>query len=314
LTRSSRAASSAGTGARGSRSGGDGSGGRGGGRGGAGGDGGLHVLLHYPAVAASAGHGVAVQSGLGHRLARRGRVGDVAGGCRGGCGGGGGRGRGRGRGGGAARRDHGKAGVRRDGRTLGRDDLGQHARGGGGHLDRDLVGLELAQHLVLHHGIAGLLEPGRDRRLGNALAERGNHHVNHLFLSCAGALRGVLHSVGCSRSRTGGLDPRQQRSDGHRRALGHHDLGQAAGGGRRHLDRHLVGLKLAEHLVGGDAVADAAHPVGDRRLDDAFAQCRHPDLGDHRQPPSASFTSASCSALCRLANPVAGEAEAARPA
>src|SRR2546426_81007 len=39
------------------------------------------------------------------------------------------------------------------------DDLAEHAGGRRGHLDGDLVGLELDQRLVDRHGFAGLLEP-----------------------------------------------------------------------------------------------------------------------------------------------------------
>ncbi len=81
----------------------------------------------------------------------------------------------RSRGGGAGRHDgdRGELRIRRDRRAFGREDGREHAGGGRGHLDRDLVGLELAEHLVLRHGVAGLLEPGGNCRLGHAFPSVG---------------------------------------------------------------------------------------------------------------------------------------------
>src|SRR5439155_803587 len=44
------------------------------------------------------------------------------------------------------------------------DDLAQHARAGGGDFDRDLVGLDLDERLVLGDPLADLLEPAQDLR------------------------------------------------------------------------------------------------------------------------------------------------------
>ena len=55
---------------------------------------------------------------------------------------------GRGRGGAGAFGDGGEERVDADGRAFGGDDLAQRAGGGGGNLDRHLVGFEFAQHLV----------------------------------------------------------------------------------------------------------------------------------------------------------------------
>src|SRR5262249_32905223 len=62
----------------------------------------------------------------------------------------------------------------------------------GRHLDRDLVGLELDQRFVDRDGIARLLEPLADRRLGHRFAERRNADVGHvliLFPSCPALCR-----------------------------------------------------------------------------------------------------------------------------
>jgi hypothetical protein len=75
--------------------------------------------------------------------------------------------------------DGGEQGVDADGLALLGDDLGEHAGGGGGHLDGHLVGLELAEHLVLGDRLALLLEPGGDGGLGHALAERGHADLDH---------------------------------------------------------------------------------------------------------------------------------------
>ena len=53
------------------------------------------------------------------------------------------------------------------------------------------------------------------------------------------------------------------------------------GSGRRHLDRHLVGLELDQRLVGGDRIARLLEPFADGRLGHGFAQRRHADLGRH---------------------------------
>ncbi len=63
-------------------------------------------------------------------------------------------------------------------------------------------------------------------------------------------------------------DGAEQRADGDGLARLHRDLRQHAGGGRRHLDRHLVGLELDQGLGGGDRVAGLLEPLADRRLDD----------------------------------------------
>jgi hypothetical protein len=58
-------------------------------------------------------------------------------------------------------------------------DVAQHPGRRRRHLDRDLVGLELHQRLVDRDGIAGLLEPLADGRLGDGFAERRDADVGH---------------------------------------------------------------------------------------------------------------------------------------
>src|SRR6267143_1474685 len=77
------------------------------------------------------------------------------------------------------------------------------------------------------------------------------------------------------------LDLTEQRADRDGVAvLGRH-VGKHAGGGRRHLDRHLVGLELDQRLVDRDGVARLLEPAADRRLADRFAEGGNADLS-HR--------------------------------
>ncbi|MPL74173.1 hypothetical protein SDC9_19983 [bioreactor metagenome] len=256
----------------------------GGSLGGSGGD----VFLHDPAVAAGAGDLRGGEAGFGHRLLRGGRILDVLAGGRGGRGGG----SSRGRGGGSGDRTGGAFGhdgeLRRggDGRALGGDDLGQHAGDGRGNLDRDLVGFKLAQHLVLRDRVAHFLEPGGNRGFRHALAQGGHHHVRHLDLF--GLLRGRLRGCrafgfGLRGGRRGArfVDRGEKGIHAHRLALGGDDLGQHTRGGGRNLDGHLVGLELAQHLVGGDRVTRLLEPGGDGGFRDAFAKRGDTDLDCH---------------------------------
>ena len=112
-----------------------------------------------------------------------------------------GRRRRRGRGGGAARRgraepgaargaarrgarllgDHREARADRHGLALLHDDLGDEARLRRGHLGVDLVGRHLEQRLVGVDLLADLLEPLRDRALGDRLTELRHRDVHELL-------------------------------------------------------------------------------------------------------------------------------------
>ena len=117
------------------------------------------------------------------------------------------------------------------------------------------------------------------------------------------------------------VDGAQHRADADRRALRHLDVGEHAGGRRRHLHRHLVGLQLDQRLVDLDGLAGLLEPLADGRLRDGLAQRRHLDLDRHRivtaliaaHVASACSTSVFCSWLCLLASPVAVAADGWRP-
>ena len=92
-------------------------------------------------------------------------------------------------------------------------DLGQRAAGGRGDLDRDLVGLELAEHLVLGDGVADLLEPGRDGRLGDALAERRHGDLDRALVG-RGRFRVARRRLARGLLGRGGLGGRGLRGGG----------------------------------------------------------------------------------------------------
>ena len=111
-------------------------------------------------------------------------------------------------------------------------DLGERAGGGGGDLDGDLVGLELAEHLVLGHGVAQLLEPGGDGRLADALAEGRDHDLDRALVGgrrlgvhrrrLAGGLGGGCAPASAALSRLGLrllVDGGEERVDAHGLAL-----------------------------------------------------------------------------------------------
>ena len=252
-----------------------------------------------------------VEAAVGHQLVGRGGVLDVARRGRGrrrvGGGGAGGGDRRRPSAGGAAAGDAAELAAGLHGGAVLGVDLGERAAGGRGHLDRDLVGLELAEHLVLGDRVADLLEPGRDRRLGDALAEGRDHDLDRLLVGrrrlrrrSAAALPAALGGRRLRRRRrrasrrrrrrglAAGLlvDGGEERVDADGLALLGDDLGEDAGGGRRNLDRHLVGLELAEHLVDLDGVADLLEPGGDGGLGDALAERGHADVGHGVSGPS----------------------------
>ena len=74
------------------------------------------------------------------------------------------------------------------------------------------------------------------------------------------------------------LDLAEQRADRDGLAILGGNLGQHAGGRRRHLDRHLVGLELDQRLVDRDRIARLLEPFADRRLGDGFAERGNADF------------------------------------
>ena len=164
----------------------------------------------------------------------------------------------------------------------------------------------IARQVIFGHQFFGR------RGILDILGSRGSHRV-HTRCRC-GLCPG---SFGRFRRYCPFADRGQQRRHAHSRAFGGNDFGQRARHGRWHLDRHLVGFQLAQHVIHCHRIAGFLEPCGDRRLGHTFAQSGHSDLNAHGAFPSmvsASFTRAACCALCMLANPVAGEADAARPA
>ncbi len=81
------------------------------------------------------------------------------------------------------------------------------------------------------------------------------------------------------------LDLAEQCADRDGFAVLGRDFRQHAGGGRRHLDRHLVGFQFDHRLVGGDGVAGVLEPFADGRLGDGFAEGGYADFShDSFQP------------------------------
>ena len=97
-------------------------------------------------------------------------------------------GRGRGRrgvgGGGALIADHGDHRADIDRLALGDPDLGHDAGDRRRHLGVDLVGGDLEQRLVGGDRVADLLEPLRDRALGDRLTELWERDVSHVCVWC----------------------------------------------------------------------------------------------------------------------------------
>src|SRR6185437_934486 len=91
-------------------------------------------------------------------------------------------------------------------------------------------------------------------------------------------------SRGSLRLRRGGSagavgDLAEQRADRDRVAVFRRDVGEDAGGRRRHLDRDLVGLELDQRLVDRDRVAGLLEPFADGGLGDGFAERRDANIG-----------------------------------
>ena len=76
------------------------------------------------------------------------------------------------------RREHSDARLHVDRHALGYEDLDHHAGGRRRHLRVDLVGRDLDDRLIGLDGVAHLLEPTRDRSLGNAGPHLGHNHIN----------------------------------------------------------------------------------------------------------------------------------------
>ena len=74
------------------------------------------------------------------------------------------------------------------------------------------------------------------------------------------------------------LDLAKQRANRHRLAVLCGNRAEHPGGGRGHLDRHLVGLELHQWLINGDSVAGMLEPLADRCFGDRLPERGHADL------------------------------------
>ena len=122
-----------------------------------------------------------------------------------------------------------------------------------------------------------------------------------------------------------GLDRAEHGADIHGVAFLDGDFGQDAGGGRRNLDRHLVGFEFNKRFVGLHGVARLLEPFADGRFCYALAQSRNADLGCHFSPfyaaalmaariyAKASSRNALSCARCLDIWPTAVEAAGGRP-
>ena len=81
--------------------------------------------------------------------------------------------------------------------------------------------------------------------------------------------------------RLAAADHDEHRADGDDLALGDEDPGHGPGGGRRDLDRGLVGLDLDERVVLGELLPLGHEPAGDLALGEALAEVRQFELVRH---------------------------------
>src|SRR6185436_10629733 len=80
------------------------------------------------------------------------------------------------------------------------------------------------------------------------------------------------------------LDLTEQRADRDGLAVLRGNLAKRSGGGRRHLDGHLVGLELDDRLVDRDGIARFLEPFANGRLGDGLAQRRDADFSHDGAP------------------------------
>ncbi len=84
------------------------------------------------------------------------------------------------------------------------------------------------------------------------------------------------------------LDLAEHRADGDGLAVLGGDLAEHAGGRRRHLDCHFVGLELDQRLVDRDRIARLLEPFADGRLGHRFPERRHANFSHGIPLASAS--------------------------
>ena len=97
-----------------------------------------------------------------------------------------------------------------------------------------------------------------------------------------------------SRRASAFLDLAEQRADRDCLAVLHGDVGEHAGGGRRHLDGHLVGLELDQRLVDRDGFAGLLEPLADGRLGDGFAERGNADFSHDNCPRNSPRHARAC--------------------
>ena len=166
-----------------------------------------------------------------------------------------------------------------------------------------VLGQELAHHRREHRGPDAVTvgargrAPGRRgrRRSGRVRRwrwwrrwRRGGAAGRRWWLVRAAAAGGGRR-LGCGGRPDGGragtvADHGQPHADLDGLALGDEDLGQDAGGRRRHLGVDLVRRHLEERLVALDRVADGLHPAGDRSLGHRLAELRHHHVSQRADP------------------------------
>ena len=198
----------------------------------------------------------------------------------------------------------------------------------------------MLQHRAAHRGREGERGVGGFRRCRGG----GRGSGCRCGRGCRRRWRRLLHLPHFRRAggRHVGLDQRDHRADFHRVADGRLVLAHDAGDGGRHFHRDLVGLEAGDGLVELHRIARLLEPFADGGFGDRFTESGDFDFAGHAlsslcgsgsgdqdflaaafpgaalpaapDRPRASETRASCSILWRAAKPVAGEAEATRPA
>jgi hypothetical protein len=175
-----------------------------------------------------------------------------------------------------------------------------------------ILGKQFADHGRKHQRIGPAFGRGGGGRSGSRLGNRGRRRSGSRSLRHRGCWRGGRRNGSRIRGRRGGgrsgsrlgrcrgsgsrsrrsrrrrgrlvADDGQTDADFHGLALGNKDLGQYAGGRRRHLGVDLVRRYFEERLVTGDRVADGLHPPSDCSLSHRLAQLRHRDVSQRAIP------------------------------
>ena len=133
---------------------------------------------------------------------------------------------------------------------------------------------------------------GRDRRFGAALAGAARASAPRPAWPAAAARRLPRASAAAAPSR----DLAEQRADRDGLAVLDRDLGEHAGGRRRHFERDLVGFQLDQRLVDRDGFARLLEPFADGRFGDRFAKRGDADVSHDHCPMQSSLFAASSSA------------------